>query len=128
MKYDYAYLRESPTDVLDLTQAHHEITNGVLAKLTPQWQLFAQDQKELDGKQKCLITQGGLKYIDECFSVTFSVERNYTNALVWRVGQLLCSVGNKNIGNMVRPCLIANSNSDLTVSAPPQNSSGVMQP
>ena len=120
---NYAYLRELPSSVLDPNQAHHEITNGFLLKMTPQWQLFAQDQKDLDHQPKSLITQGGLKYIDECFTVSFSYERDYTQRIGISSGDsYYISVGFKNLGNY--GSTVFNSLSQvpiLTVFPPPRN-------
>lgn len=95
---NYAYLREPPATLTD--QSHHQIRNTLFTQFAQHWQAFVQDKKDLDHQPKSLLTQAGIKYIDECFTITFSAERNFTKQIGVSTGDsYYVSLGFKNLGN-----------------------------
>lgn len=72
----YAFLKQVQNTGINLNR--QQIINSASIMLTDRWRITGSDIKDLDDGAKSLLTTVGLQYIDECFSIIFSGQRDYT--------------------------------------------------
>lgn len=98
----YAFLKQVQNT--GINQNRQQIINSVAATVSDHWRITASDVKDLDDGAKSLITTLGLQYIDECFSIIISGQRDYTQRLGISSGDsFYITLSFKNLGEVTSP-------------------------
>ncbi len=118
---NYAFLKHvDPTfasvyQAAGVTVPRQQIAYTVTAKLDQYWQVGLADTEDLDHEATPLITAVSLKYIDECFSILFTVTRDHTQQVGVPSGNsFYITFGFKNLGNYSTPTFNSLSNTNKT--------------
>lgn len=98
----YAFLKQvQNTGIL---QSRQQIINSATATIDDHWRLTVGDTKDLDDGAKSLITTASLQYIDECFSIMVSGQRDYTQRIGISSGDsFYVTFSFKNLGEFTTP-------------------------
>jgi len=105
---NYAFLKQNEqtfqTDTTGAPIPRQQIQNTLTTKINQFWQFSINDTEDLDNQAKPLYRGASLKYMDECFSILFSAQHDYTQSVGLPSGDsFYVTFGFKNLGNYSTP-------------------------